>query len=191
MNRIILRNISKSYGEKKVLDDFSAVIPMGAVSCITGPSGSGKTTLLRIIAGLENKDYGEIIGTDSLKKSIVFQEDRLCGNITASSNIKLVNPRLSSEDVLESMDAVGLGGCFDKSISELSGGMSRRVAVLRAVLAEYDILLMDEPFKGLDRETRAMTIKEVKRRVAGRTVVIVTHLMFEAEEMGAEHIINI
>lgn len=191
MSRIILQNISKSYGEKIVLNNFSAEIPLGCVYCITGPSGSGKTTLLRIIAGLECEYEGEVIGSEYLKKSMVFQEDRLCVSITAGSNIKLVNPKLSDSEVLEAMEAVGLGDCFGKSVSELSGGMARRVAVLRAALAEYDILLMDEPFRGLDESARAMTVREVKKRATGRTVIMVTHLMFEADEMGTNHLVKI
>lgn len=191
LSAILLENISKSYGDKKVFDRFYAVVPISRITCIMGPSGKGKTTLLHIIAGLENIDGGKITGIRSMKKSMVFQEDRICTNLTAASNIKLVTPDLSDKFLTESMKSVGLFGCFDKNIKELSGGMRRRISILRALLADYDILLMDEPFKGLDTNTRTSVIREIKRKICGRTMVMVTHHMDEAKEIGAENIINI
>ena len=83
------------------------------------------------------------------------------------------------------MAAVGLAGCLRQPARELSGGMRRRVAILRALLAEYDLLFLDEPFKGLDRETKETVMADTRRRCAGRAVLLVTHDAAELDAMGA------
>ena len=186
MEGICLQGLEKSYGGRTVLHQLSAVFPAGAVTCITAPSGGGKTTLLRILMGLESADSGTITGLDDLKQSAVFQEDRLCEHLTPVSNIRLVRPALSSASVLDAMQAVGLSGCEKQPVRELSGGMRRRVAILRALLADYDILFLDEPFKGLDHDTREKVISFTRARCAGRTVLLVTHDRSEAEALGAQ-----
>lgn len=90
MDAIVLDKISKSFHGKEVLKNFSAVFPMGETTCIMAPSGAGKTTLLRILMGLERQDSGQIHGLHALRKSAVFQEDRLCDALTPVSNIRLV-----------------------------------------------------------------------------------------------------
>jgi NitT/TauT family transport system ATP-binding protein len=186
MNEIIIDNINKSYNNKKVLENFSLKINKGEVTCIMAPSGMGKTTLLRILMGLEKADSGAITGMDNLKKSVVFQEDRLCENLTPQANIKLTNSRLTTKSVLKAMEAFGLYNCERQKTSELSGGMKRRVAILRALLSEYDILFLDEPFKGLDLDTKSRVIAEVINRTKGKTVIFVTHDEAEARMMGAK-----
>ena len=91
--------------------------------------------------------------------SAVFQEDRLCKNLSPVSNIRLVAPELKKSDIIAAMEHVGLTGCFSQPVRELSGGMKRRVAILRALLADYDILFLDEPFKGLDADTRRLVLR--------------------------------
>lgn len=93
MDQIIISHLSKFYGENKVFSDFSAVFERGKTTCIMAPSGAGKTTLLRILTGLETADAGRIEGMDGLKKSMVFQEDRLCENLSVSANIRLVRQK--------------------------------------------------------------------------------------------------
>ena len=100
MDAIVLDKISKSFHGKEVLKNFSAVFPMGETTCIMAPSGAGKTTLLRILMGLERQDSGQIHGLHTLRKSAVFQEDRLCDALTPISNIRLVTPSLDEEQVL-------------------------------------------------------------------------------------------
>lgn len=189
MEDIVLDKISKSFHGKEVLKDFSAVFPAGETTCITAPSGAGKTTLLRILMGLERQDGGQIHGLQGLRKSAVFQEDRLCDALTPVSNIRLVTPSLAVEQVLSAMQSVGLHGCETQPCRELSGGMRRRVALLRALMANYDVLFLDEPFKGLDEETKAVVIRETRRRCQGHTVLLVTHDPTEIDAMGADQMI--
>ena len=164
----MIQGLYKAFDGKQVLRDFSAVLPAGRVTGLMAPSGTGKTTLLRILMGLERPDRGTITGLQGLRLSAVFQEDRLCENLNPVSNLRLVTPALSREPV-----------------RELSGGMRRRVAILRALLAEYDLLFLDEPFKGLDRETKEVVMADTRRRCDGRTVLFVTHDPTELEAMGA------
>lgn len=183
---IELRHVSKSFEGKTVFHDFSVVFPEGKITGIMAPSGYGKTTLLRMLLGLTQPDAGEILGIEGQKKSAVFQEDRLCENLSASANIRLTNPKLSEKEVAEAMSAVGIGACIDQPVHELSGGMRRRVAILRALLSEYDMLYLDEPFKGLDETTKKLVIEDTKKRCKGKTVLLVTHDRAELEAMGAQ-----
>ena len=145
---IELRGVSKAFGEKQVLQNVSHLFPEGKLTCVMGPSGCGKTTLLSLLLGLVQPDAGEIRGMEGRKLSAIFQEDRLCENAGAVSNIRLVNPRLSKGEAEEMLREVGLGDSLGQPVRTLSGGMKRRVAILRALAAEYDVLLADEPFKG-------------------------------------------
>jgi NitT/TauT family transport system ATP-binding protein len=188
---ITLENINKSYNGRKILDNFSAKISLGEVTCIIAPSGMGKTTLLRIMMGLETPDSGKITGREGLKISAVFQEDRLCDNLNPIANIKLVNEKLTKPQIIEALSAFGLEGCEYQKASELSGGMKRRVAILRALLAEYDIMFMDEPFKGLDTATKSTVISEILERTKGKTIIFVTHDQTEIEEMCTQNTIKL
>lgn len=191
MDQIIISHLSKSYGENKVFSDFSAVFERGKTTCIMAPSGAGKTTLLRILTGLETADAGRIEGMDGLKKSMVFQEDLLCENLSVSANIRLVRQKKTwgrdqkeKKEIQEALEAVGLAGNGDQQVRELSGGMKRRVALLRALYSDWDILFLDEPFKGLDEETKTQVMCYTKEKCRGKTVIFVTHERSEAEEMG-------
>jgi len=175
MRDIVLSGICKSFGETEVLNGFSAIFPAGKIGCITAPSGIGKTTLLRILMGLESLDSGSILGLENVAVSAVFQEDRLCENMTASDNIKLVSPKLNDDEISAAMQSAGLIDCEKRIVSELSGGMRRRVAILRAVLFDADLYLLDEPFKGLDADTKSDVISFIKRKLFGKTVILVTH----------------
>ncbi len=187
MEDIVISGLSKSFAGKPVLEHVSAVLTAGQVTGLTAPSGAGKTTLLRILMGLERPDSGRIAGLAGLRLSAVFQEDRLCGHLSPVANLRLVTPSLTRAQAAEALTAVGLGGCLDQPARELSGGMARRVAILRALLAPYDLLLLDEPFRGLDRETKALVLDDTRRRGAGRTVLMVSHDPAELEAMGAWH----
>ncbi len=185
MTSIELKNISKSYADNKVFDGFSFSFEYGKTYCVTGNSGCGKTTLLNIILGLVKPDSGSIEGVPE-KISAVFQEDRLCEDITAYANVFAAVPKgIKRTDVEKCFAALGLSDCMDKNINELSGGMKRRVAIARALLAESEFVILDEPFKGLDIETRKRTIKTVFDYTKGKTVIFSTHDIAEAEIFGA------
>ena len=178
---VALKHISKADGEKQVLRDFSNLFPEGETTCIMGTSGCGKTTLLHLLLGLETPDSGEILGMENKKKSAVFQENRLVDPISAPANLRLVTPSLSRSQAEQLLTEVGLGDSLHQPVRELSGGMQRRVAILRALAADYDILLADEPFVGLDDATKQQTMELFRQRTAGKTVLLVTHEEREAE----------
>lgn len=178
---IELKNLNKAFGEKQVLKNLNWTIPEGSTSVIMGPSGGGKTTLLRILLGLEQADSGTVSGLEGKRLSAVFQEDRLCENVSAVSNLRLVNPALSRKSAESMLAKLGLGDALRQPVRELSGGMKRRVAIARALCTEYDVLLADEPFKGLDEETKRRTMEFFSESVQGKNVIIVTHDPSEAE----------
>ena len=174
---LILKNITKAYGEHIVLDRFSHTFPEGSVTAVTGRSGRGKTTLLRLIAGLEPADAGEILGVPEGGISMVFQEDRLPASLTASACLRCVLPRTPERDagIEVALRALGLGDSLGQPVREFSGGMRRRVALARALLYPSTLVLLDEPFKGLDEETRRAAVNFARPLLKGRTVLLVTH----------------
>ena len=168
--------IRKAFGDNIVLDGFSHEFADGKVTAVLGKSGCGKSTLLNILMGLMSPDSGDVIRPDGCRLSAVFQEDRLCENLTAGANIRLVTgKRFSKEQIASELKKLGLPGCENKPARTLSGGMKRRVALLRALLAEYDVLFLDEPFKGLDSVTKQIAMEYCKEKIAGKTAVLVTH----------------
>lgn len=185
INDIVVNDLQKSFGDKRVLDHFSATFQGNGVTLVLGPSGCGKTTLLRILMGLERADGGDISGLSGKKIAAVFQEDRLLSARDALSNIRLVNKNISHEDVSRAMKEVGLSDCEKKQIATLSGGMRRRVAILRALLSEFDLLILDEPFKGLDDENKFQTAKFIKEKLDGRCAIVVTHDPSDGVLLGA------
>ena len=184
MQDIVIRGLCKAFDGKQVLRDFSAALPAGQVTGLMAPSGAGKTTLLRILMGLETPDRGTITGLEGLRLSAVFQEDRLCENLNPVSNLRLVTPALSRTAAAEALAAVGLTDCQRQPARELSGGMRRRVAILRALLAEYDLLFLDEPFKGLDQETKEIVMADTRRRCAGRHHRVDRQALSGADQSG-------
>lgn len=181
MADVEILNVSKAYGAKKVLSGSSLTLPGGGVTCLMGPSGCGKTTLLRLIAGLEAPDAGEIRGVNRKKLAFVFQEDRLINHVSALKNVQMVSDAASAARLL---DALGLSESARMPTRGLSGGMARRVAIARALAADADTILMDEPFKGLDRKTRARVIGVVRAETARKTLIVVTHDAEEAALLG-------
>ncbi len=184
MKDIVVKNLTKAFGEQRVLRDLSVVFRGGEVTCIEGPSGCGKTTLLRLIAGLETPDGGTIEGVPD-RIACVFQEDRLCEDFTAAANVKLATGRtMPAEEIVSHLEEIGLGDSLSKPVREFSGGMKRRVAIVRAVCYRGDLLILDEPFKGLDEELRARVMDYVKKYSAGKTILCVTHDGAEADYLG-------
>ncbi|MCF2642055.1 MAG: ATP-binding cassette domain-containing protein [Lachnospiraceae bacterium] len=192
MNDIIsLNHISKSYQGQSVFSDLCLSIPKGEFTAITAPSGYGKTTLLRLLMELEKPDGGTITGLTGQKKSAVFQEDRLCENLSSLTNIRLTASKSDETHILTAMEQIGLYDCAKKKVSELSGGMKRRVAILRALLADYDILFLDEPFKGLDKDTKDLVIKYTGQHITGKTVIFTTHVHSEISALHVKNTISL
>ena len=183
-DKIIFDRVSKSFGEKHVLKDFCAEADIGSATCVMGPSGCGKTTLLRLLMGLDTVDGGSIRLPEECRFACVFQEDRLIPHLSCFENCRLVCR--DAEKIAALLTALGLSESLHARASSLSGGMARRVAIARALLAESTVIVMDEPFKGLDGETRRRVLEQVKRGTEGKTLLVVTHDPADAEELGAK-----
>lgn len=186
------KNICKSYGGIPVLSDLSLEIAAGSVTAVMGASGCGKTTLISVLTGLVQPDSGVVCIEPDTKLSAIFQEDRLCGNLTVLANIRLVTGSTRTDkEILSALESVGLSGCADRKASELSGGMRRRAALVRALLAKSGVVFLDEPFKGLDVQTRAAVTEYCRRMLGGRTAVLVTHDRTDCEALGAAQTIEL
>lgn len=173
-----LEKVSLSYGEKKVLTDFSHTFAPGKITAVMGPSGVGKTTLLRLICALEKPDSGRVIADGPI--AVLFQEPRLCPWLNAAMNVALPLEGKKSLPVAKDwLEKVGLSADTERYPSELSGGMEQRVALARtlayAVEKDCPLLLLDEPFKGLDADLHAAMIALIRQSAAGRTVILVSH----------------
>lgn len=182
MKRIGLVNVSKRFMDQTVLDKLSLEFAKGQVSCLFGPSGIGKTTVLRLLLGLLTPDEGQVLTPD--QKSAVFQEDRLLSWLNPLANLQFVAE--GREDKARFLlTALGLGKDLAKPVSDFSGGMKRRVAIARALVVPYDLLVLDEPFKGLDHHSRQQAAELILAEARGRTVVLVSHEKQEAAMMNA------
>jgi NitT/TauT family transport system ATP-binding protein len=187
MNGISAKNLRKSYGEQLVLNDVSFELPNQGITCIMAPSGVGKTTLLRILLGLEQPDSGTVSRFPDCHWAAVFQEDRLLEHLDAMGNLRFVlGNELDAEDAKCLLAELGLTEAEGKPVRDFSGGMKRRVALARALLAPSDALALDEPFTGLDEENREKAISCILKRTAGKTVLLVTHNEDDAAGLNAE-----
>ena len=186
MQDIVIRGLCKAFDGKQVLRDFSAALPAGQVTGLMAPSGAGKTTLLRILMGLETPDRGTITGLEGLRLSAVFQEDRLCPQLTAVQNVLLVLPDDRQEAAIR-QDFARLGldeAALALPARKLSGGQKRRTALLRALWAPGDTLLLDEPFTGMDPAAVQASIALLRERVEGRPVLLATHDRAAIDALG-------
>ena len=186
---ITFQDVSFTYkgDEKPVLSHVNFKIQPGETVAFAGGSGSGKTTLIQLLLRLDVPDKGKIEGISDRKLSAVFQEDRLCENLSAASNIRLVCTKtISDRELEEAYKAVALTEVWQKPVRELSGGMRRRVSILRALLADSDCVIMDEPLRGLDEKTRAKTIDYILKKTEGKTLIFVTHEEQEAVWLKAD-----
>lgn len=184
-----LCNISKSYGDKVIFQDYNDFFEQGQRYCLMGESGRGKTTLLRMIAGLESYDSGMIVYHGEKKFSMVFQENRLFEWETVEKNLCLVQNPYQKETIEEHLQRVCLQETLQKKVSELSGGMKRRVAIVRAMLFDSSIILMDEPFTGFDGDTKKAVIQYLLEEQRKRTMVISTHAQEDVDLLKAKKIL--
>lgn len=179
-------NISFAYGEKSILRDFSLNIKKGERLWLYGESGCGKTTLIRLILGLEKPQSGSVINLEGWNPSVVFQENRLLPFKTALQNILLVNP--NRQKAIENLTALGIGDNINTNINKLSGGMKRRVAIARALTVDFDYLILDEPFTGLDKENIIASVNRILQVAQDKPIILVTHSEDEAKLLGAKQI---
>ena len=187
---IKLINIEKNFGNKKIYDKFSLIFEEGKINCILGKSGCGKSTLLNIIANLEDINSGEIIGVPE-KIAYVFQEDRLIEWNSIYTNMELPLLKFYTKDEREEkikniLREVELEDYINSYPKELSGGMRQRANIARALLYNGELLLMDEPFKSLDKSSKENIIKIFKKNhlEKNNTVIMVTHDINEALSLG-------
>ena len=186
INKLEISHLTKRFGEKTLFEDLNLTLTAPAV--LWAPSGWGKTTLLRILMGLEMPTSGTVQGVG--KVSAVFQEDRLCPQLTAVENVALVLPGPMDQykkQIEKDFQQLGLDdAALSLPARKLSGGQKRRAALLRALWAESDTLLLDEPFTGMDPETMKKAAALLKARCQDRNVLLATHDREAIEALGWE-----
>ena len=183
---IEINNLSKSFDGLPVLHDFSMKLEGGNIYCLMSASGSGKTTLLRILLGLERADSGRIEMLEQTRMAAVFQEDRLCPQLTAVANLVLTGHGLTQQEAERELRTLGFGDAeLALPAARLSGGQKRRTALLRALLCrDAQTLLLDEPFTGMDAELVADAVNATKRLTGERPTILVTHDRAAADLLG-------
>ncbi|MBQ2815291.1 MAG: ATP-binding cassette domain-containing protein [Clostridia bacterium] len=175
---IELKNVSISFDDKMIINNLSLSLPDTGLVTFSGASGSGKTTLLRALLGLK-KFVGEINSNRSLTFSAVFQESNLLPWLTAAENVAAVC-EINAENIEKAknlLSQVGFDeGDFDKLPNELSVGMARRVAAARAVMIDADVLVLDEPFAGLDEDNLSAVADLLLSKRSEKLIILVTHI---------------
>lgn len=196
MKLVEIKNISKIYHTNKneilALKDISFDINEGDFIAIVGPSGCGKSTILSILCNLENKSGGEIIKDDNLKFGFMFQKDTLFDWMTIIDNCLLgakINKCITDEAIKHCEDLLKSYGLYefkDSFPNELSGGMRQRVALIRTLMLNPDVLLLDEPFSALDYQNRLTISEDVYKIIKNekKTTLMVTHDVGEAVSMA-------
>ncbi|MBS5522139.1 MAG: ABC transporter ATP-binding protein [Clostridiales bacterium] len=213
---IRIENLSKAFNGNKVLENINLHFNRSGIYCIMGPSGRGKTTLLRIMMGLEPIDQGNVFvdnvplkyqkrmrayglgqcrlndGTP-LDVGAVFQEDRLCDWLDAVYNVAVVPMAKGGADKQSALREASKHlrqllpeESIHKPVSSLSGGMRRRVAIARAMASQSELLLMDEPFSGLDELTKENVIQYILQERGERLLIVVSHQKKDADLLGAQ-----
>ena len=174
-------HVSKAYGGQAVLRDVTAAVGSG-VTCLMAPSGAGKTTLLRILLGLERPDSGTVHGLEGRRLAAVFQEDRLLEQQDWRGNLRFVlGSAFDEAAALTLLEELGLSDTGEQPVGEWSGGMKRRLALV----SPFDVLILDEPFTGLDGDNRRRAAACVLARTAQRPVLLVTHDEADAKALSA------
>lgn len=195
-----VHGLSKHFGALEIFHRQDFLFSSEKPWCIMAASGFGKTTLFRILLGLEKAEEGQIeISSASCKEgkfssiltkenriSAVFQENRLCEALSPVDNLLLAVPEISRKKAEQELSLLLPAECLNRPVSTLSGGMKRRAALVRAVCFSGAILLMDEPFTGLDEDTRQEAARYILSRRQGRLFIFSSHQVEEGKLLGAE-----
>ena len=186
---IKLRNVRRQFADLVVLDAFDLTLEAGTVTALRGPNGSGKTTVTRLVLGLDAPDAGTVEGNQGRLRAAVFQENRLFAHLSPLANVRLVLDRSDWTSAEEHLRLVGLtGATILTPVGKLSGGQRRRVAIVRALAGTADLVVLDEPYAGLDVEGKPAVQEYVRERVTGRTTLLITHDSDEAAWLGAREV---
>jgi len=191
-----IKNLHKNFGNISLFNDFSFAFHEGTITCILGPSGCGKTTLLNIMGGIIKADSGQLSGFHEKAISYIFQDPRLLPWLTVGENIEFVlkgdmpaeQRHKVTGQLIRLMELEDFAGYYP---SKLSGGMRQRVSIARAFAYPSDVILMDEPLKGLDIKLKLNLIRIFSRmwQADRRTVIFVTHDVDEALLLGSDIIV--
>ena len=185
-----IKNIQKAFGAKEVLNGIDLTLEDDGIYCLMGPSGMGKTTLLRIMMDLEDPDSGMIEGLGKNDIAVMFQENRLLEWMDAVDNVAVMRKEVKNADakkkIEENLKLILPEDCLHQPVAQLSGGMKRRVALARAMNFPSKLIILDEPFTGLDRQTKMEVIDYILEMRAGRILLVATHGVEDAALLGAK-----
>ena len=187
---ITIKNIQKTFGAKQVLNGIDYELEDGGIYCLMSPSGMGKTTLLRILMDLENPDGGNVQGLGRNDIAVMFQENRLLEWMNAIDNVavmrKGIRDKKMKQEIEENLKQILPADCLHQPVAQLSGGMKRRVALARAMNYPSKLIILDEPFTGLDRETKLEVIDYILKMRQNRILLVATHGVEDAAMLGAK-----
>ncbi len=184
---IIITDLCKTFDDNEVLKNVNITLKDNSIYCLMGASGIGKTTLLRILMGLEHADSGSISGIDIKSISCMFQEDRLIPYLSAIDNVRIVlRGKNNRDEIRNNLLSILPDDSLDIPVSSLSGGMKRRVALARALSYPGKLIILDEPFTGLDKDTKLNVIDYILKMRNNRTLLIATHGTDDVNLLGAE-----
>ena len=182
-------NLCLSFEGRVILNKVSFSLPDAGIFALMGSSGIGKSSLLKILSGLLAPDSGTIRGLDNLRVGIMFQEDRLLPWHTALKNVMLAMEHPSQEEARKLLDALEIGESADMYPAVLSGGMKRRAALARAIAFSPDVLLLDEPFSGIDEQIKGRISPFIQK--SAPLIIFSTHNVKDAGMMGAMNILTL
>ena len=184
---IIITDLCKTFDDNEVLKNVNITLKDNSIYCLMGTSGIGKTTLLRILMGLEHADSGSISGIDIKSISCMFQENRLIPDLSAIDNVRIVlRGKPNRQEIRNNLLSILPDDSLDMPVNSLSGGMKRRVALARALSYPGKLIILDEPFTGLDKDTKLNVIDYILKMRNNRTLLIATHETDDANLLGAE-----